>query len=266
MKSLTSSISHDASNADVGTVKKEINGEVTHQKRKYVKRKAEDKIKFQPVSSDWQNNLADNKLVVSMNSGIFQQDVVIHQANAAFMQNFGFKDAAYVAGVAYNAACDNCIEQRGAVGLPFRALIGDTPLKMSSEKWGLELTPPLECPTSNRVLTNVMHSMASGVNTSFFCILLDSCHRPMFCHLHCVPIANPTLPLKATKLEIDSGNQAAFLSTHENVQSIFWAVLNIRCASQIGCAMQFGIGYGLKTHEEYSEEAKQAFKRAHEKG
>jgi hypothetical protein len=262
MESSTLNVSHDS--AGVDTTNQESYDNITLQKRKYAKRKAEDKnrIKFKPISCEWHNILAQNKLVVSMNTEIFQQDVVIRQANAVFLQNFGFINAAHAAGDV-NARAEP--QPRGAIGLPFRALIGDTPMTMDLDKCMLEKwTLPVECPTSNRVLTNVTHSMTSGTNTSFFCTLVDSCNRPMFCHMQCVPIINHGNSSKATKPETKPDNYVNSQSTKEKIQNIFWAVLTIHCASQIGCAMQFGIGYGLKPNQRYSDEVKQAFRRAHE--
>jgi len=246
-------------------------------KRKYTKRTAEEKNPKQTLSCEWKDISQHNKIVVSMNTGIFQQDVIMRQANGTFLKNFGFTglDSAYTEpnnrGVGANKLSMN--EPSGAMDLPLRTIIGDKRLTRDIDN----CIPPPECPTSNRVLTNVMHAMTTGTNTSFFCTLVDSCNRPMFCHLQCVPIAANKHTLKVLKSEKEQGRETETETEAERddhsivdaaspgkAQQVFWAVLTIHCASQIGCAMQFGIGYGLKANQTYSEEVEQAFKRTHE--
>jgi len=258
-----------SSDADVKpeAVSADVSAEATvssaRRKRKYTKRTAEEKNSKQTIC-EWKDISQHNKVVVSMNTAIFQQDVVIRQANGTFMRNFGFTNSTLMTPVDSYVNKLGAIEPAVAMGIPFRNIIGDTRLTMDLDYW----TPPAECPTSNAVLTNVMHSIASGTYDGFYCTLVDSCNRPMFCYLQCTPIlANEPAAGAGAMKTAERGHRAesavaaaATAAVQVKVQNTLWAVLTIHCASQIGCAIQFGMGHGLRAHQTYSTEVFQAFK------
>ena len=189
------------------------NTELLH-KRKYIKRRVDERIKLKPVLNEWKDVLEPNKVLVSMNTAIFQQEIIMHNANKSFMLNFGFLSKLSDSGFGY-------ID----LNTPFKCLIGSGPLTKNLEKCII----PTECPTNPHVLIDIMHSMICGIATNFFCVLVDKDNQPMFCHLQCAPIT-----------------KNAQNTVFTDVPDSCWAMLTIQNASQIGSALHYGSTYGLK--------------------
>ncbi len=100
------------------------------------------------------------------------------------------------------------------------------------------------CPSSPRILTNIMHSMTSGLESSFYCALQHQDDLPILCHLQCVPLGKGGALITSDNPEASSSGQPAKNGANSSTE-VCWAMLNIHAASLAASAIQRGVGFGL---------------------
>jgi hypothetical protein len=201
----------------------------------------------------WVDALHPNKMLVSMSTAVFKQDVTIREYNDLFSMNFGFlspileneslETLSAASSPSPSLQDAKVIQDTSLIGRPLRRIIGDRGFRNSDD----ELASGIGCPSSPRILINIMHSMTSGKECSFYCAMRHRNGLPIMCHLQCVPLGRGRLsPGGFTNDDCAANSQVNFVdSGARSAPEVCWALLNIHAASLVAGAIQQGVGFGL---------------------
>jgi len=239
------------------------------------------------ILGNW-SDLRPSKLVVSMETGIFKQELKMRYANKTFKDNFAWKE---VSKRHRRSSSSSSTLKHTIWNTPLDAILGIKPIQRSGSGW---IWPDEDCVTSAQVANSIRHSMLGNKITSFYSVLVRFDGYPVCCYVQCTPlsqfnndeeinstnkhnefISTSNSKNKSKRQEKDEEEDDDALLSNKIIRSEFggtdkndtvWATLTIYHASQIGCAQQYGYGYGYGSVHEWlpNSGAKNAFRTKYE--